>query len=97
MTRILRIQEPGDFVIATGETHSVQEVVERIFGSLGLDWREHVEVTREILTRRRSPLCGNASRLHAATGWQPTVSFHEMLEILLEAQAKMLESKVCNA
>ena len=97
MTRILRIREPGDFVIATGETHSVQEVVERIFGSLGLDWREHVEVTREILTRRRSPLCGNASRLHAATGWQPTVSFHEMLEILLEAQAKMLESKVCNA
>jgi GDPmannose 4,6-dehydratase len=97
MTRILRIQEPGDFIIATGETHSVQEVVERVFGSLGLDWREHVEESQEILTRRRAPLCGNADKLRAATGWQPTVSFHEMLRILLEAHAKVLESKTCHA
>ncbi|MEI8312404.1 MAG: GDP-mannose 4,6-dehydratase [Verrucomicrobiota bacterium] len=85
MTRILRIQESGDFVVATGETHSVQEVVDIVFGNLGLDWREHVEVTQEILTRCRSPLCGNASKLHAATGWEPTITFKGMLNILLKS------------
>jgi len=97
MTRILRLREPGDFVVATGKTHSVQEVVDIVFTNLGLDWRAHVEETQEILTRRRSPLCGNASKLHAATGWLTTVSFHEMLRILLEAHAKVVESKTCHA
>jgi GDPmannose 4,6-dehydratase len=97
MTRILRLREPGNFVVATGETHSVQEVVERVFGSLGLDWRQHVEEAQEILTRRRTPLCGNSSKLRAATGWQPTVSFHDMLQILLEAQETALATEACHA
>jgi len=97
MARILRLPEPGDYVIATGETHSVQEAVEIVFGHLNLDWREHVEESHGILTRKRAVLCGDSSKLRAATGWQPTVSFHDMLEILLEAHAKGLESKSCHA
>lgn len=85
MVGITRLPTPGDFVIATGETHSVQEVVETVFGLLGLDWREHVEEMPGILTRRRSVLCGNASRLRTSTGWEPSVNFLQMIELLLEA------------
>jgi len=86
MIRILRLSEPEDFIIATGETHSVQEVAEIVFGLLGLDWREHVEESPDILTRRRTIMCGNSRRLREKTGWCPTVSFLEMLKLLLEGR-----------
>jgi len=93
MIRILRLPESGDFVIATGETHSVQEVVELVFEKLGLDWRMHVEEAPGILTRRRACLCGDTRKLREATGWKPTVTFPQMLEILLEAQKKSLTAQ----
>ena len=86
MTRILRLPYPDDFVVATGETHSVQEVVEIIFGLLNLDWLEHVKETPEILARKRSVLCGVSHKLRESTGWTPTISFQEMLKLLLEAR-----------
>jgi len=86
MMRILRHSSPDDFVIATGELHSVHEVVECVFGILGLDWRAHVEESSSILTRKRNTLCGNAGKLREATSWQPTIGFREMLALLLEAR-----------
>ena len=86
MIRIIRLAAPGEFVVATGETHTVQEVVETVFAGLKLDWRLHVEESPGILTRRRSTLCGDSSKLLSAAGWQPSVGFHEMLSILVEAR-----------
>jgi GDPmannose 4,6-dehydratase len=84
MYRILCLDQPEDFVIATGETHSVQEVVEIVFTALGLDGRDHVLESPSILTRQRTALRGDSSKLHKATGWKPTVGFKQMILDLLE-------------
>jgi len=84
MHRILCLDQPEDFVIASGETHSVQEVVAIVFHALGLDWRDHVLESPSILTRQRTALRGDSSKLHKATGWKPTVGFKQMILDLLE-------------
>ena len=86
MTRVLALDRADDFVIATGEAHSVGEFVEIAFRLAGLDWKSHVEENPSVLQRRRPALIGNASKLRAATGWKPTVTFPEMVRLLLEAQ-----------
>ena len=87
MHRILYLDHPDDFVIATGETHSVQEVVETVFTALDLNWREHVVESPAILTRRGTALRGDSSKLRQATDWHPTVDFPTMvLRLLKDAQ-----------
>jgi GDPmannose 4,6-dehydratase len=85
MTLIFRNAPPDNYVIATGETHSVQEFAEIAFRRLGLDWREHIVEDRSVLTRQSSVRSGNASRLRDRTGWRPSVSFPEMVELLVDA------------
>lgn len=86
MIRINALEKSDDFVIATGETHSVREFVEIAFGLLGLDWKKHVEENPNLLRRRKLPMAGNASMLRALTGWTPMVSFEQMIKTLLDAQ-----------
>jgi GDPmannose 4,6-dehydratase len=86
MTRILALDSPEDFIIATGETHSVREFVEIAFGLLGLDWRKHVVEDPALLGRRKVPMTGDASRLRQRTGWKPTVTFAKMIATLLPAE-----------
>jgi GDPmannose 4,6-dehydratase len=68
MMRIVRDAEPDEYVVATGETHSVQEFVEIAFGRLGVDWRAHVVEDRRLLTRSSTTLVGNSARLRDRTG-----------------------------
>jgi len=89
MVRILDLAEPSDFIIATGELHSVLEVVEIAFGTLGLDWRNYVTERSGVIANPRMAFCGDAARLRGATGWRPTVSFEEMIRLLVrEAHEK---------
>jgi GDPmannose 4,6-dehydratase len=82
---------PGDFIIASGATHSVREMVETAAKYLGLDCKSLVIENASILQRDPLPLCGDPSHLHETTGWKPRVSFHEMVRILVEAaQAEIL-------
>lgn len=85
MTRILALPNADDFVIATGETHSVQEFVKLAFGALGLDWQKHVVEKSSILQKQRRVLKGDATKLRNATGWKPSISFAEMVQILIKA------------
>ena len=85
MTRILALEKPSDFIVATGETHSVGEFVEIAFGLLGLDWKKGVEENPGLLERRNPTLVGNASKLRTLTGWKPSVTFAQMVEILLKS------------
>ena len=87
MTRILQLDRPEDFVIATGEPHTVGEFAQIAFAGVGLDWREHVEENPGIITKRKLGLIGNPAKLKAATGWSPTVTFEGMIRKLLEAAA----------
>ena len=86
MVRILELSEPDDFIIATGEPHTVRQFVEEAFALVGLDWEAHVEVAPNLISRQRRSLVGNAARLRAATGWQPSVSFAELVRILVRAE-----------
>jgi GDPmannose 4,6-dehydratase len=84
MRAILSASTADDFVIATGETHTVREFVEIAFGLLGLDWTRHVEEKPGLIERRRSILRGDASKLARLTKWQRTVTFEQMVERLLK-------------
>lgn len=86
MRRILALPQADDFIIATGESHSVQEFVEIAFEAAGLDWREHVAEDRGLIKRQYRGLIGDASKLRAATGWLPSISFSQMVRLLLEVR-----------
>jgi GDPmannose 4,6-dehydratase len=83
MSRILQLPEAGDFVVASGELHTVREFAREAFAVLGLDWRRHVETDGHLLKKTPHPLRGDYARLRAATGWAPTVSFVELIARLV--------------
>jgi GDPmannose 4,6-dehydratase len=83
MFRILQLPEASDFVVATGEMHTVREFAEAAFGALGLDWRRHVKTDAGLLNKISHPLRGDSSKLRAATGWAPTIGFLEMVARLV--------------
>lgn len=85
MIRIVRADEPDDFVVATGEGHTVAELVEAVFARAGIDWTRHVEEDRTMIARKRPPLIGDSSRLRERTGWKPTVGFEQMAGLLWDA------------
>lgn len=89
----LMLQQPegSDYVIATGETHSIREFAEKAFSRAGLDWREHV-VTDERYLRPTEVdhLCGDASKARRVLGWEPRVSFDELVNEMVDAEMEML-------
>jgi GDPmannose 4,6-dehydratase len=87
MHRIVGLDTADDFIVASGECHSVRELVELAFGMLDLDWRKHVEENRT-LTRQPLRRVGDASKLTRATGWRPTTLFPQMVRALVEAEGK---------
>lgn len=95
MTRILALDEPDEFVVATGEHHTVAQFCAAAFGMAGLDWKDHVRERSSMLTRSRQPLVGDATRLRQRTGWRPSVDFRGMVRAMLVAEGVRLmeESK----
>jgi GDPmannose 4,6-dehydratase len=86
MWAMLQQDEPDDYVIATGELHSVGELVEIAFTHVGLDWRAHVRVD-ESLKRGQAELhrlVGDPSRAQTKLDWQRTVSFDELVALLVD-------------
>jgi GDPmannose 4,6-dehydratase len=91
----LMLQQPGpaDYVIATGETHSVREFCEIAFGHVGLDWERHVRVEdRYFRPAEVDLLIGDATRAHEVLGWKPEVSFEDLVRMMVDADLAMLES-----
>jgi GDPmannose 4,6-dehydratase len=86
MWLMLQQPTPGDFVIATGEMHSVRQFVEAAFGYVDLDWEKHVEIDpRYFRPTEVDELCGDASRAREVFGWQARTSFETLVRIMLEA------------
>ena len=81
MWQVLQHPTPEDFVLATGELHSVQEVVEMAFAAVGLDWRPHVRQDDKFM-RPDEPgrLVGNAAKARELLGWRPTTPFRELIK-----------------
>lgn len=85
MWTMLQQDEPGDFVIATGESYSVRELVERAFGLLDLDWQKYVEIDPQYFRPTEvHRLEGDASRAREQFGWHPSVSFEGLVEMMIE-------------
>lgn len=85
MWRILQLDEPNDFVCATGISHSVRELCEYVFGKLNMDYRDYVKLDVKFLRPEElTDLKGDPSKLKAQTGWQPQYTFESMLDEMIE-------------
>jgi GDPmannose 4,6-dehydratase len=86
MWLMLQQPTPDDFVIATGESHSVRELCEVAFGMAGLSWQDHVEIDpRYFRPAEVNDLCGDASKAAAQLGWRAQTRFRDLIRIMLEA------------
>jgi len=95
MWLILQQERPDDFVIATGETHSVQEFCEEAFGHACLDWREYVEIDKAYYRPAEvDVLIGDASKAKKVLGWEPKIRFKELVGLMVDADLKALEDQL---
>jgi len=87
MWLMLQQAEPRDYVVATGVKRSVRELVELAFAHVGLDWQKHVQTEPRLLRLAEiDHLCGNAARAEKELGWRPTVTFEELVKMMVDAE-----------
>lgn len=84
MQLILGLEQPDDFVVSTGKKHSVEDFVSAAYQAVGLNWKDHVKEKPGIVKRMTTPLIGDSSKLQEKTGWKPSVSFEQMVRILVK-------------
>jgi GDPmannose 4,6-dehydratase len=91
MWLMLQQDEPDDYVVATGETHSVRELCQVAFDCVGLNWEDYVIVDEKFYRPAEVDLLiGDPQKAHAKLGWEPTVSFKELVEMMVEADLAVL-------
>ncbi|MDA8063372.1 MAG: GDP-mannose 4,6-dehydratase [Actinomycetota bacterium] len=93
MWLMLQQDSPDDYVIATGETHSVRELCEVAFGHLGLDWERHVVVDEQFLRPAEVDLLiGEPKKARTSLGWEPRVGFEELVRMMVDADLAALSA-----
>jgi GDPmannose 4,6-dehydratase len=93
MWLILQQAQPEDFVLATGETHSIRELLEVAFPAAGLDWKQHVHCDPKLMRPAEVEyLCGNASKAREKLGWKPRLGFAELIKMMVEADLDALQA-----
>ena len=94
MWLMMQQSTPDDYVIATQETHSVRDLCEIAFARAGLDWQEHVLVDPKFVRPAEvDHLIGNPAKARAKLGWEPTVSFRQLVETMVDADLERLRSR----
>ncbi len=92
MWLMLQQDEPDDYVIATGETHSVERLVEVAFSHAGLDWHDHVKMDeRFVRPAEVDLLIGDRAKAENELGWTPTVGFEQLVQMMVDADLERLE------
>jgi GDPmannose 4,6-dehydratase len=87
MWLMLQQDQPGDYVIGTGEAHTVREFVQLAFSSAGLDWQQYVEIDPQYFRPAEvDHLVADASKARRALGWEPSVDFNQLVRIMVEAE-----------
>jgi GDPmannose 4,6-dehydratase len=95
MWRILQADEPDDYVIATGEMHSVREFLDEAAAHIGIDWQQVVEFDERYLRPAEvDALQGDASKAREKLGWEPTVGFKELVQIMVDADRRSLADQL---
>ena len=93
MWLMLQQEKPDDYVIATGETHSVREFLEEAFGLVGLDWRKHmVYESRYLRPAEVDMLVGDSTKARRQLGWKPKTTFKELVKLMVEADIELLKA-----
>lgn len=92
MWLIMQQPEPDDFVIGTGETHTIQELCEEAFAYAGQDWQDHVEVDKRFVRPTETgPLVANPEKAKRVLGWTPKTSFEELVHMMVDAHIARLK------
>jgi GDPmannose 4,6-dehydratase len=90
MWLMLQADKPDDYVIATGESHSVRDFLDEAFGYLDLEWKEYVEIDpRYYRPAEVDLLVGDASKARRLLGWEPTIGFKELVKLMVEHDLKL--------
>jgi GDPmannose 4,6-dehydratase len=93
MHLMLAQDEPADYVVGTGVTHSVEELVDLAFSVAGLDWREHVTVDAAFVRPAEvDQLCADPAKAAQQLGWKPKIGFTELITMMVESDLKLLSS-----
>ena len=96
MRLMLQADDPREYVVATGRAVTVQEFCRIAFAYAGLDWREYVRVDPQIARPADVPaLCGNAAKVKAELGWQPTTTLEDLIAMMVEADLKRVRDERC--
>jgi len=94
MWLMLQQDVPDDYVVATGEMHSVREFLELAFDSVKLDWKQYVEIDpRYCRPAEVDMLCGDASKARRVLGWEPKVSFEELAAMMIDADLELARNE----
>jgi len=94
MWLMLQQEKPDDFVIATGETHSVREFAERVFQKLDLDYKKFVEIDKRYFRPTEvDALLGDATKAKNLLGWQPKVSFQQLIDMMIDADMELAQKE----
>src|SRR4030095_7263674 len=94
MWLMLQQPSPDDYVIATGESHSVKELVQIAFGHVGLDWEKYVRLDPRFLRPAEvDHLIGAATKAKTPLGWAPDISFTQLVHMMVDADVERLSSK----
>ena len=95
MWMILNAEEPDDYVVATGETHSVKDFIEQAFGYLDLDWQEYVEIDpRYFRPAEVDLLLGDAGKARRKLGWEPKVGFEQLVKLMVDYDLRLAEKEM---
>jgi GDPmannose 4,6-dehydratase len=93
MWLMLQQDGPDDYVVATGVTHSVQELCEAAFGYLDLDWRKYVLSDPQFFRPAEVDLLvGDSSKAHAKLGWEPSINFEQLIRLMVDADMRALQT-----
>jgi GDPmannose 4,6-dehydratase len=95
MWTILQQEAADDYILATGETHSVRELLEVAFSCAGLDWKKYVEIDEKLIRPAEVDyLRGDSTKAREKLGWQPEVGFKELIEMMVEADLEFVRRQM---
>jgi len=95
MWLMLQQDKPDDYVVATGESHSVRDFAEQAFAAVGLDYRDHVQTDSKLLRPAEvDTLVGDASKARQVLGWEPKVHFNDLVKMMVESDLALLQKQV---
>jgi len=92
---MLQQDEPDDYVVGTGESHTVREFVELAFARVGLDWKEYVEIDpRYFRPAEVDYLLADWQKARRVLGWKPTVTFEELVHLMVDEDRKLVQRQI---